>query len=432
MGARTRTGDLILETAEWREKLFRMRAPDPRLPWSARVVNTVQAYMPGMFGGGGGMALNQLLIQMDGVDEPPFFRKVFTKRFNTFLDATYLVPQRLGRMRLRIRPPKPRPEQIYFIGATNVPIDALDPALIRPGRMGRHIWFRTPTKDDRQDIFELYLGKVDHEADLDTPERRDELSRMTNGYSPAMIEQVCSMALTYAHSDGRHAFDRADIVEAMTTIESGTAVGVATSRRSARGRHPRGRPRGREPRVHEGRHVHPPLHPHASRLLGPPPGHREGGAILVLAPRGSRQHRLDARRDGRRARLLRGELRRRGGRHPERDLAGRADGRHERHGPRPPSLEPDDFPDDASLHEAERQIMDRFERIGLQIMNRGEREQMEGDPIGSVLSDPAKRRAAAQILGQAYLTAVCCMRHNREAVAAVADALVRRREPATR
>ena len=92
--------------------------------------------------------------------------------------------------------------------------------------MGRHIWFRTPTKDDREDIFDLYLDRVTHEADLDRPERRDELARMTNGYSPAMIEQVCSMALTYAHSDGRPEFDRKDIVEAMTTIESGTAVGV--------------------------------------------------------------------------------------------------------------------------------------------------------------------------------------------------------------
>ena len=82
------------------------------------------------------------------------------------------MPQRLGKARLRIRPPKPRPEQIYFIGATNVPIDALDPALIRPGRMGRHIWFRTPTKDDRQDIFDLYLDKVEHDEALDTHERR--------------------------------------------------------------------------------------------------------------------------------------------------------------------------------------------------------------------------------------------------------------------
>ena len=36
--------------------------------------------------------------------------------------------------------------------------------------MGRHIWFRTPTADDRKDIFDLYLAKVDHDPDLDTRE----------------------------------------------------------------------------------------------------------------------------------------------------------------------------------------------------------------------------------------------------------------------
>ena len=194
---------------------------------SGAVRDRIQGVMfPGMGGMGGGLALNQLLVQMDGVDEPPVMRKFFTNRINTFLDATYIVPQRIRKLRLRIKPPKPRPEQVYFIGATNVPLEALDPALIRPGRMGRHIWFRTPTKDDRKDIFDLYLDRVSHDADLDSAERRDELARMTNGYSPAMIEQVCSMALTYAHSEARAEFDRKDIVEAMTTIESGTAVGV--------------------------------------------------------------------------------------------------------------------------------------------------------------------------------------------------------------
>ena len=38
------------------------------------------------------------------------------------------------------------------------------------------------------------------------PRRRDELARITRGYSPAMIEQVCSMALTIAHYDGRERF----------------------------------------------------------------------------------------------------------------------------------------------------------------------------------------------------------------------------------
>ena len=40
-----------------------------------------------------------------------------------------------------------------------------------------------------------------------------------------MIDQVCSMALTYAHSDGRQAFEWEDLLEAMTTVESGVAVG---------------------------------------------------------------------------------------------------------------------------------------------------------------------------------------------------------------
>ena len=81
------------------------------------------------------------------------------------------------------------------------------------------------------------------------------------------------------------------------------------------------------------------------------------------------------------------------------------------------------------LEEAEQELMERFERIGLQIMNRARANSiMDSDPIAAVLSDPAKKRAAAQILGQAYITAVCCMRHNREAVAGVAEALVRRGE----
>ena len=104
-------------------------------------------------------------------------------------------------------------------------LEVLDPALTRPGRLGRHIYFRTPTWEDRRDIFDLYLGKVAHDEELDTPGKRDELARITNGYSPAMIDQVCSLALTYAHADGRERFSRMDLVEAMTTVECGVAIG---------------------------------------------------------------------------------------------------------------------------------------------------------------------------------------------------------------
>ena len=40
----------------------------------------------------GGMALNQLLVVMDGIDEPPLMRKVMTNQINTFLDAMFIVP----------------------------------------------------------------------------------------------------------------------------------------------------------------------------------------------------------------------------------------------------------------------------------------------------------------------------------------------------
>src|SRR5690348_15844026 len=134
-----------------------------------------------MMGGQGQLALSQLLVTMDGIDNPPFMRRLLVNRINSFLDAIYIVPRRLGRVSMRLPAPRPLGAQIYFIGATNVPMDRLDPALTRPGRMGRHVWFRTPTKDDRKDIFELYLGKVAHEAELDTEERRDEIARITNG-----------------------------------------------------------------------------------------------------------------------------------------------------------------------------------------------------------------------------------------------------------
>jgi cell division protease FtsH len=98
-------------------------------------------------------------------------------------------------------------------------------------------------------------------------------------------------------------------------------------------------------------------------------------------------------------------------------------------GPEPISLDPANFPDEEAQREAEQEIMDRFQRIGVRIMNRARSDNaMTSDPIAAVLSDPAKQAAAAQILGQAYLTAVCCMRHNRESVAGVADALVQSRE----
>jgi len=50
------------------------------------------------------------------------------------------------------------------------------------------------------------------------------------------------------------------------------------------------------------------------------------------------------------------------------------------------------------------------------------------NPLGAVLADRQKRAAAAQILGQAYVSAFALMAANREPIEQIADTLVERKE----
>ncbi len=432
-GALTPTGDLVLETRAWRERLFQERAPQSVSPYPAfvgRLSNFVfPGGMGGMGGGGGGLALNQLLIVMDGIGDPPFWRRFWTNRLNTFLDATYIIPRRLGKASARLPKPKPRTEQIFFVGACNVPLEVLDPALTRPGRMGRHVWFRTPTKQDRLDVFNLYLGKVDHEPDLDTDKRRQELARITNGYSPAMIEQVCSMALTVAHFEGRERFGWTDIVDAMTTIESGTAVnqeyvpeetravaiheaghavcahvymrGTESTRLSIR---KRGRSLGHHQALEKEERFSSWRHEEMGRLtwtLGAMAAER------VFYGENSTGVGGDVQSATARAAWMVGSC----AMAPETIDLGASSGTED------------------EVDELRKKMEKRFQRIGTQIMNRsGSGGPFQQDPIAGVLSDPEKRAMATQLLGQAYMRAHLLVEANREAVDHIASVLVERRE----
>jgi ATP-dependent Zn protease len=429
-GALNPSGDLILETRAWRERLFNERAPQRAGPsgLEARLMGIYNFMFPGMGGGMGSLALNQLLVVMDGIDNPPFMKRVVTNRFNTFLDATYIIPRRLFGVSLRLPPPRPRGEQIYFVGATNVPIDRLDPALIRPGRMGRHVWFRTPTKNDRLDVFDLYLGRVAHDPDLDREKRRDELARITNGYSPAMIDQVCSMALTIAHHTGRERFEWEDILEAMTTVESGTAINIEYIPEETRAT-----------AIHEAGHA---VAAHVYKKGS------ESTRLSIRMRGGSLGHHQARDKDERFSHFRSEQMG---------DLVWGLGAMAAEHvfygensngvggdvfsttaqaafmvgasgmGPEPVAL-PERF-DDESEEETRTRVMGRFEQIGLQIMNRTSGGgPMQENPIGSVLSDPSKRKYAAQILGQAYMRAYHLMLNNKPAVEAVADELVARKE----
>ena len=188
--------------------------------------------MGGMFGGGQ-LGLNMLLVQMDGVDNPGFVKKAVRRFINVTLDGLF-IPRQIGAngsaISLRVPRLKPPRFNLFFVGATNRP-SVLDEAVTRPGRFGRQIIFRMPTRESRKDIADLYFAKKKHEASLDTPEKREEFARVTEGYSPAMIEQALSIALMYAFEEGRDAFTWRDLREAMGNIEIGLVEPVEYSER---------------------------------------------------------------------------------------------------------------------------------------------------------------------------------------------------------
>ena len=430
-GAINPSGDIIIENRVWRERMFEQRAPDRRSPypaWTTRIGNLVnQGIFPGMMGGQGQLALNQLLVVMDGIDNPPFMRRFLTNRVNSFLDAVYIVPRRVGRVSLRLPPPRPLGAQIYFIGATNVPMERLDPALTRPGRMGRHVWFRTPTKEDRKDIFDLYLDRVSHDPELDTPERRDEIARITNGYSPAMIEQICSMALTNAHHEGILAFSWQHLVDAMTAIEAGTAVGVRYVEHETRA-----------VAIHEAGHAatahvyRPDLE--SSRLSikmrGGSLGHHQafqkeerfsqwhseamGDLVHVLGAMAAEQVFYGETSSG-----VGGDLQYATARVAT--MVGAAG-----MGPQRIELIGVKTGDEEA---ARAKALRHCEEIGLQLMNRTRGSaDFQGDPVASVLQDRDKRGHAAQILGQAFVTAHNFIVVNRDAVERIANEVIAKQE----
>jgi ATP-dependent Zn protease len=403
----------------------------PYPPFVHKIGNILNQLPGGMFGGMGQLALNQLLVVMDGLDNAPFGKRMRTSFVNTLLDATYIIPQRIGRVRLRMPPPRPRKEQIYFIGATNVPLNNLDPALTRPGRMGRHVWFRTPTKEDRKDIFDLYLAKVAHDEELDTAPRRDEIARITNGYSPAMIEQVCSLALTYAHHKERVSFDWVDLLEAMSVIEAGAAVDVQYSERETRA-----------VAVHEAGHA---AAAHVYR-----PEVESSRLSIRMRSSGSLGHHQSFEREERFGMRWQSEFfgdlvhvlgamaaelvfYGQNGNGVSGDLNYATDQVSVMVGiagmgtPQISTTLPK-FADESD-EQTRARTMERFEKIGLQIMNRTRGSaDVHQDPIASILGDPYKRRIAAQTLGLALATAVNFIAANREQVDHLADTLVEKRE----
>jgi ATP-dependent Zn protease len=159
----------------------------------------------------GGM-VNELLIQMQSFDQPRWGQKSrdrLAEWINGYLPA--------GR---RIRTRRPEYHNILLIAATNR-ADSLDPALLRPGRFDRRLYFDLPTKRGRRDLIDYFLERKAHHEDLDEDEARERLAHDTLGYTPVMIEHLFDEALLVALKGGRDSMRIADVYEAKLAEEVG-------------------------------------------------------------------------------------------------------------------------------------------------------------------------------------------------------------------
>jgi ATP-dependent Zn protease len=154
--------------------------------------------MMGMGMGASSGLLNELLIQMD---PPPHDQTMWSKLMRFF-----------GMRRKKTEMPP-----VLTMGATNL-AETLDAALLRPGRFDRKITVDLPDGDGRKEIVEYYLGKVKHEA---MP--LDRIVSDTIGYSPVAIKFVINEAVIHAHFDGRAAINYWDFTKARETHEWGLA-----------------------------------------------------------------------------------------------------------------------------------------------------------------------------------------------------------------
>ena len=162
--------------------------------------------MMGGMGGGGSGLLSTLLIEMSGFSlEHGWMARKRTWFYRTFL---------------RRNPPKPR-RRLLTIGATNR-IQALDPALLRPGRFDKKIRIDAPDLEGRRDIIEYYLSKMAHDESVDPVI----LASETPFYTPADLKYLLNEALRYAFFDGRTYMTIKDVRQAQPEHEYGVRTPI--------------------------------------------------------------------------------------------------------------------------------------------------------------------------------------------------------------
>jgi ATP-dependent Zn protease len=150
-------------------------------------------------GGGGSGTLQALLTELSGLLKPRG------------------LINRVVRRVLGMRPKPPPKYRILVMMATNLP-EALDDALLRPGRIDRIYKVGYPSKAGRIRTYEGYLAKVRHEL---TTDDIDKLATITPYATGATIKDLVNEALIQAIRAGRDVITKRDILRAKQLKELG-------------------------------------------------------------------------------------------------------------------------------------------------------------------------------------------------------------------
>src|SRR5262249_39582497 len=136
----------LSESVQWTLARRAMSSAGQEVPDTRR---NYQMMGMGMGGGGGMGTLEALLTELSGLKKPRGFINRHVRRL------------------FGMRPKPPPKYRILVMMATNMP-EALDEALLRPGRIDRIYKVGYPSKAGRVRTYEGYFGKVRHEL---TPEQ---------------------------------------------------------------------------------------------------------------------------------------------------------------------------------------------------------------------------------------------------------------------
>ncbi|KAM4614554.1 mitochondrial inner membrane m-AAA protease component paraplegin [Discoglossus pictus] len=111
-------------------------------------------------------------------------------------------------------------DHVIVLASTNR-ADILDNALMRPGRLDRHIFIDLPTLQERREIYEQHLKSLKLTQPGNFYSQR--LAELTPGFSGADIANICNEAALHAAREGHQSIDTSNFEYAVERVIAGTA-----------------------------------------------------------------------------------------------------------------------------------------------------------------------------------------------------------------